>query len=225
MISSLESSLPSNWLLAALPSETYQRLEPHLELVALPIHQVLYDTNEPILYLYFPCSAAVSLIYPMEDGAVVEVGLVGIEGMVGLPALLGGITKTHQANVQVGGCATKISAKIIRAEFKQGGEVQDLLLRYFQSFLGQVSLTAVSNRFYTTEERLARWLLIVSDCVQSESFLLTQEFISQMLGVRRSSVTIAAGALSQSKLISYSLSSHLVFLHPVLARQNPQCQN
>jgi CRP-like cAMP-binding protein len=198
----LDSS--SNWLLAALPVEVYQRLEPDLEPVTLPIHQVLYDINEPIFYLYFPHSAGVSLVYPMEEGAIIEVGLVGIEGIVGLPALLGGITQTHRANVQIGGGATRIATEIIRTEFRQGGVLQDVLLRYFQSFLTQVSLTAVSNRFYTTEERLARWLLLVSDCVQSETFLLTQEFISQMLGVRRSGVTVAAGILSQTELISYS---------------------
>jgi CRP-like cAMP-binding protein len=194
----------SNWLLATLPVEVYQRLEPNLEPVMLPLRQVLYDINEPILHLYFPHSAAVSLVYPMQDGAIIEVGLVGIEGMVGLPALLGGITQTHQANVQVSGFATRITTEIVRTEFRQGGALQEMLLRYFQSFLAQVSLTAVSNRFYTIEERLARWLLIVSDCVQSETFLLTQEFISQMLGVRRAGVTVAAGVLSQSELITYS---------------------
>ncbi len=204
MSTSQNRNSSSNWLLAALPLEVYQRLEPKLELIDLPLHQVLYDINEPILHLYFPCSAAISLIYPMEDGAVIEVGLVGVEGMVGLPALLGGTTKTHQANVQVAGFATRIPTEIIRAEFKEGGALQDLLLRYIQSFFGQVSLTAVSNRFYTVEERLARWLLLVSDCVQSETFLLTQELISNMLGVRRAGVTVAAGALSQSGLIRYS---------------------
>jgi CRP-like cAMP-binding protein len=198
----LDSS--SNWLLAALPIEVYQRLEPNLEPLVLPTHKVLYDINEPIPYLYFPHSAGISLVYPMQEGAIIEVGLVGIEGMVGLPALLSGITQTHQANVQVGGSATRIATEIVRTEFMKGGALQAVLLRYFQSFLAQVSLTAVSNRFYTIEERLARWLLLVSDCVQSETFLLTQEFISQMLGVRRSGVTVAAGALNQAKLIRYS---------------------
>lgn len=201
---SQSSNLPSNWLLDALPFEVRQRLEPNLELVSLSLGEILYDTNEQISNLYFPCSAAISLIYPMEDGAIIEVGLVGVEGMVGLPALLGGTTKTHQANVQVAGFATRIPTEIIRAEFRKEGALQDLLLRYIQSFFGQVSLTAVSNRFYTVEERLARWLLIVSDCVQSETFLLTQELISNMLGVRRAGVTVAAGALSQSGLIRYS---------------------
>lgn len=202
MPQNLDSS--SNWLLAALPIEVHQRLEPNLEPVILSIHQVLYDINEPISYLYFPHSACISLVYPMQEGAIIEVGLVGIEGIVGLPALLGGITQTHRANVQVSGNATRIATEIVTTEFRQGGVLQDVLLRYFQSFLTQVSLTAVSNRFYTIEERLARWLLIVSDCVQSETLLLTQEFISQMLGVRRSGVTIAASTLSQAELIRYS---------------------
>lgn len=198
---------PSNGLLAALPTEIYQRLEPNLKPVSLLIHQVLYEINEPIPYLYFPHSAVVSLVYPMEEGAIIEVGLVGMEGMVGLPALMGGITQTHRASVQVSGNATRILAELVRAEFRPAGALQDLLLRYFQSFLAQVSLTAVSNRFYTVEERLARWLLLVSDAVQSASFALTQEFISQMLGVRRSGVTVAAGALSQAGLIRYGRGS------------------
>ena len=192
---------PSNWLLAALPVEIYRRLEANLEPVALTIHQVLYEINEPIAYLYFPHSATVSLVYPMQEGAIIEVGLVGIEGMVGLPALMGGITQTHRASVQVSGNATRIPTEIIRAEFRQEGALQDLLLRYLQSFLAQVSLTAVSNRFYTVEERLARWILLVSDGLQSPTFTLTQEFISQMLGVRRSGLTVAASALSQAGLI------------------------
>lgn len=195
---------PSNWLLAALPVEIYQRLEANLEPVALTIHQVLYEINEPIAYLYFPHSAMVSLVYPMQEGAIIEVGVVGIEGMVGLPALLGGMTQTHRATVQVSGGATRIPTEIIKTEFRQGGALHDVLLRYFQVFLAQVSLTAVSNRFYTIEERLARWLLLVSNALQSETFLLTQELISQMLGVRRSGVTVAAGTLSQAELIRYS---------------------
>jgi CRP-like cAMP-binding protein len=204
MAMSQDLDSPSNRLLAALPVEVYQRLEPKLETIALPLHQILYDINEPIPYLYFPHSAGVSLVHSMREGAIIEVGLVGVEGMVGLPALLGGITQTHQANVQVAGFASRIPTEVVRGEFRRGGALQDLLLRYFQSFLAQVSLTAVSNRFYTVEERLARWLLLVSDCVQSETFLLTQELISQMLGVRRSGVTVAASALSQVDLIRYS---------------------
>lgn len=195
---------PSNWLLAALPIEVYQRLETYLEPVTLSIRQVLYEINEPIPYLYFPHGAGISLVYPMQEGGIIEVGLVGIEGMVGLPALLGGITQTHRANVQEAGTATRVSTEIIKIEFRQGGALQDVLLRYFQAFLAQVSLTAVSNRFYTIEERLARWLLLVADSLQSETFPLTQEFISQMLGVRRSGVTVAASALSNAKLIRYS---------------------
>jgi CRP-like cAMP-binding protein len=195
---------PSNWLLAALPVEIYQRLEPYLEPAALRIHQVLYDIDESIPCIYFPHSATVSLVYPMREGATIEVGLVGIEGMVGLPALMGGMTQTHRATVQVSGNATRIPVEIVRDEFRQAGALQDLFLRYFQSFLAQVSLTAVSNRFYTVEERLARWLLLVSDGLQSLTFALTQEFISQMLGVRRSGVTVAASALSQAGLIRYS---------------------
>ncbi|HEY9639574.1 MAG TPA: Crp/Fnr family transcriptional regulator [Coleofasciculaceae cyanobacterium] len=198
------SSLPVNRLLALLPSEAYQRIYPHLEPVTLPIYQVLYEINDPIPYVYFPQSAAISLVYTLEDGSMMEIGLIGQEGMAGFPVVLGQTTKSHRAIVQVAGTGLRMRAEHLITEFQRGEALQSLLLRYLQAFFTQVSQTAVCNRFYTTEERLARWLLLVSDCVQSDEFLLTQEFIGQMLGVRRSGVTVAAGMLSQAGLIQYT---------------------
>jgi CRP-like cAMP-binding protein len=212
-----------NQLLKALPTDIYQRLEADLETVDLSLHQVIYEVNEPIPYLYFPCSAVVSLIYPMQSGSVLEVGLVGLEGMVGLPALLSSTTQTHQANVQLEGEAVRVKAEVVKAEFNRGGALQDLMLRYFQAFIGQISLTAVSNRFYTIEERLARWLLLVSDSIQADSFMLTHEFISQMLGVRRAGVTVAAGALSQSELITYTRGRITILNREALIEFSGEC--
>ena len=193
-----------NSLLAALPTEDYQRLKPHLELVQLSLHQSIYDIGEPIPYVYFPRRAIISLVITLEDGSTMEMGMVGHEGMAGLPALLGGMTRTHHAFAQVAGEAWRLKTTVLQAEFARGGTFQKILLRYFQALFTQVAQTGVCNRFHPIEERLARWLLLVSDCLQSEEFLLTQEFIAQMIGVRRAGVTVAAGTLSQAGLIHYT---------------------
>ena len=195
---------PRNKLLAALPDEDYQRLVPDLEFVEISINQVLYDPEEPIKDVYFLNQGIASIVYITEDGSTVEVGMVGNEGMVGIPVFLGGYMTTTTAFVQVVGTAMRMKAVRLKAEFDLGGSLQKLLLRYTQALLTQISHTAVSNRLNTVEERLARWLLIVADLTQSDEFPLTQEFIAQMLGVRRSGVTVAAGILSQAGMIRYS---------------------
>ena len=204
MSASQTSALPENRLLAALPAADYQRLQPHLELMTLPLRQVIYEAGDPIDDVYFPRSAVISLVATLEDCSTMEAGLVGQEGMTGIPVLLGGMTKAHRAFVQVAGEAWRLKAPVLQTEFDRGGALQKLLLRYFQALFTQVAQTGVCNRFHTTEERLARWLLLVSDCVQSETFALTQEFIAQMIGVRRAGVTVAAGALSQAGLVRYT---------------------
>jgi CRP-like cAMP-binding protein len=204
MSRSSDLAVPKNRLLSALPVEDYQRLLPHLEPVSLSLNQVLYEVNEPITHVYFPSESIVSLVAPMEDGATIEVGLVGQEGMAGILVILGGMTKAHRAIVQVADSAVRLNATILKAEFDRGGALQTLLLRYLQTLLTQATQTLACNRFHPIEERLARWLLVVQDSLQTNEFLLTQEFIGQMLGVRRSSVTVAAGNLSQANLINYT---------------------
>ena len=193
-----------NRLLAALPTEEYQRLAPYLELVSLPIHKVLYESGEPIRHVYFPCKALVSLVSNMENGSTIEVGLVGSEGMVGIPVFLGSNTTNTNAFVQIADGGVRMETERFKAELNQGGALQRLLLQYTQALLTQVSQTAACNRLHTVEERLARWLLTVSDRMESDQFLLTQEFIAQMLGTRRSGVTVAAGTLSQAGMIRYT---------------------
>jgi CRP-like cAMP-binding protein len=193
-----------NRLLAALPASEYQRLVPHLDFVSLSLEQVLYEPEEPIRHVYFPHQAIVSLVSTMLDGSTVEVGLVGNEGIVGVPVFLGGNTTTNCAFVQVADGAMRMEAHRLLAEFNRGGALQSLLLHYTQALLTQTSQTAACNRLHTVEERLARWLLTVSDRMQSDQFPLTQEFIAQMLGTRRSGVTVAAGTLSQAGMIRYT---------------------
>lgn len=215
--------VPQNRLLAALPASEYERLAPHLQLVSLPIRQVLYEPNEPIKYVYFPIGSMVSLVSIMKDGSTIEVGLVGNEGMVGVPVILGGNITTTQAFVQVSDNALRMDADLLKSEFNRGGQLQLLLLRYTQALLTQVSQSAACNRFHTIEERLARWMLLVADAVESDEFMLTQEFISQMLGTRRSGVTVAAGNLSQAGMLRYSRGKITILNREALEATSCEC--
>ncbi|HEY9876149.1 MAG TPA: Crp/Fnr family transcriptional regulator [Candidatus Obscuribacterales bacterium] len=212
-----------NRLLAALPAEDYQRLVPHLELVPLKFQQVLYEPGEPIAYVYFPHRAIISLLSTMEDGTTVEVGLVGIDGMVGTAVILGGNTTTTLANVQVAGYGMRMKAERLKSEFNRGGALQSLLLLYTQALITQVSQIAACNRLHTLEERLARWLLTIQDRVQSEDLPLTQEFISQMLGTRRSGVTVAAGTLQQAGMICYTRGKITILNRQALEATTCEC--
>lgn len=195
---------PVNRLLAALPNSEYERLIPHLKLVSLPLDQVIYESGEPITHAYFPHQTVISIVTTMEDGSTVEVGVVSNEGMVGIPIILGGNTTTTTAIVQIADGAMRMDADILRSEFNRGGYLKTLLLRYVQARYTEIAQGSACNRLHTLEERLARWLLTVNDRLQLDDFPLTQEFIAQMLGVRRSGVTVAASTLSRAGMISYN---------------------
>ncbi|MDB9399036.1 Crp/Fnr family transcriptional regulator [Microcystis aeruginosa CS-567/02-A1] len=205
LISTENNALESrkNRLLAALPDCEYERLIPHLKPVELTFEKVLIEPEETITDVYFPYKAVVSLITIMESGFSVEVGIVSNEGMVGIPIILGGNQSTTKAIVQVPDSGWQMKADVLKSEFDRGGVLQNILLRYFQTLYTQVSQGAACNRLHTLEQRLARWLLTVSDGMESDDFPLTQEFIAQMLGVRRSGVTVAAKTLSQEGIIHY----------------------
>jgi CRP-like cAMP-binding protein len=198
------SSQAVNRLLAALSDAEYQRLIPHLEYVPLSLKQVLHKRGESIEYVYFPQGAMVSLISTPEEGSTVEVGLVGNEGVVGIPAALGDNIATTTAMVQVAGSSLRMEASLLKIEFGRGGSLQSLLLRYTQALYALASQNAACNRLHQLEERLARWLLLVCDRVESNELPLTHEFISKMLGVRRAGVTEAANSLQQAGLIRYT---------------------
>ena len=196
-------SLSANQLLMALPPEEYERLVPYLEPVSLALGQVIYEPKQLIKEVYFPLEAMISLVSIMKDGSTTEIGLVGGEGMVGLPVFLGGNSATNRAIVQVEGNGLKMDAAILKSEFERGKQLQAKLLLYTQARLNQVSQIAACKSHHLIEERLARWLLCVNDCVNKPELPLTQKFISEMLGVRRASVTEAAIALQKAGLISY----------------------
>ena len=190
-----------NHLLAALPVEAYQALASSLTLVEFDHGQILYRPGDSIDHVYFPNDAVVSLVYSTQDGESVEVGLVGMEGMVGIPFILGATTSPYLAIVQVSDGAMKMKATAFRDEFRKTGPLQDVLHRYTNGLMMQVTRTAVCNRIHKIEERLARWLLMVRDRMQKNEFALTHEFLADMLGVRRAGVTIAVGMLQQSGMI------------------------
>jgi CRP-like cAMP-binding protein len=198
-------------LLGALPAEEYERLGPNLETVSLSTGQILFRPDDHIHHVYFPTTAVVSLITDLEEGAGMELGLIGKEGMAGTSAILGG-SEMKLANVQGQGAALKLRADKLREEFNRGGALQSILLRYVYELMTQMSLSVVCNTRHNVEGRLARWLLMFSDRVDSEKFELTHELIANMLGVRRASVTEVANHLQHGGLIHYQR-GHIAILN------------
>ncbi len=195
---------PRNKILAALPDKEYQRLLPRLTPVSLGLGETLYEVEGSIRHVYFPNSSVVSLVTHMEEGTSVEVGLIGGEGMVGLSVVMGDDVSQNHAVVQIADGAMRLSTSALRAELKHGGKLQGLLLRYSLVLLKQVSQTAACNRNHNMGERLARWLLLCQDRVGGSELRLTQEFLAQMLGTRRSRVSEAAIILQRAGLLRYS---------------------
>lgn len=193
-----------NHLLGALPAADFERLQPHLRTTELPLGSVLYESGSQMRHVYFPVSGLVSLLYTLEDGATAEIAVIGNDGCVGIAILLGGGSTPSRAVVQIEGYAYRIPSDIVLAEFQKGGEVHQLLLRYVQSLMTQMTQTAVCNRHHSVEQQLSRWLLLSLDRVPTNEVRMTQELISNMLGVRRGGVTGAARALKEAGLIEYS---------------------
>ena len=205
MFRALEMQDPQeNRILSSLTSEERARLCPSIRHVTLPLGHVVYECGERVDYAYFPTTCVVSCVYTMRNGSVAETALVGNDGVVGVSLFLGGGNMTHQAVTQIGGHALKVSAKTLQEEFARGGQLQHILLLYTQALITQISQTAVCNRLHSLEQRLCRWLLLCHDRVNGSEILMTQEFIANMLGGRRESVTVAAGRLQDAGLIHYS---------------------
>lgn len=193
-----------NLILGVLPDNEYERLIPHLEPFAFNSGKVLYEIGEPIEYLYFPSDAVVSLVTQMQDGRIVEVGLVGNEGMTGLALLLAQKVSAERAIVQIPNGGMRAKAAVIVKEFELGKGLHDCLLKYANSLMRQISQTAACNASHTVEERLSRWLLMCRDRVSTDEINLTQEFIAEMLGTRRATVNVGAINLQSAGLISYN---------------------
>jgi CRP-like cAMP-binding protein len=212
-----------NRLLAALPSEVKARLEPNLERVPLPFKEVLYESREVIEYLYFPINGVVSLLTIVEERTLAEVGLVGNEGMVGLSVFLGIEATSFKAIVQVPGEAMRMKADVFKDLVNSDSPLYSLLLRYTHALMFQISQSAACNPHHSVEERCCRWLLMTRARVQSDQFPITHEFLSQMLGVRRASITVVAGMLQKAGLIHYSRGQMTILDSPGLEAVSCQC--
>jgi CRP-like cAMP-binding protein len=192
-----------NHLLAALPPEDFELFASQLELVPMPLGQMLYEPGTQLRHAYFPTTSIVSLHYVTESGASAETAGVGNEGVVGISLFMGGDTTPSSAVVQTAGHAYRLDRHVLQQEFNRAGALQRLLLRYTQALMTQTAQTAVCNRHHSVEQQLCRWLLLTMDRVPTRDLVMTQELVASMLGVRRESVTEAAGNLQNAGYIRY----------------------
>src|SRR5450830_1725698 len=192
-----------NHLLAALPTVDFEPLVAHLELVPMALGQMLYEPGGQLRHAYFPTTAIVSLHYVTESGASAETAGVGNEGVVSISLFMGGDTTSSSAVVQTAGHAFRLERHLLKQEFDRAGLLQRLLLRYTQALMTQMAQTAACNRHHSVEQQLCRWLLLTMDRVPARELVMTQELVASTLGVRRESVTEAAGKLQNDGYIRY----------------------
>jgi CRP-like cAMP-binding protein len=193
-----------NRLLRVLPPDASEKLGQQLEVLDMEVRHSLFEPDRPSQYVYFPLSAVISVLAKMREGVAVEIATVGREGMVGLEVFLGGEQTPASAYCQIAGRAARIGADAFREVVRDSASLTTLLLRYTQAMLTQVAQSVACNRVHSLEERCARWLLATHDRVSGNRFDLTQEFLAEMLGVRRPSVSIAASILQRAGFIRYS---------------------
>lgn len=213
----------ANSLLAELTGRNYQSLLSGLELVTLKFGDVLYEPGQKIRHVYFPGNSLVSLLTLVDDRMALEVGMVGREGMVGLPLALGADVSPVRALVQGAGTAMRMTSARFSREFRKSPRLRQGVHHYANALMAQVSQTAACNRFHVVVARLARWLLMTRDRVRSGEFRLTHEFLGHMLGVRRVGVTTAARALQRRKLIDYARGSIKILDHKGLEAAACEC--
>lgn len=220
-----EETVPAveNRILASLPLEERAPLLAKMERVHLPLGQTIIAPEESIPHIYFPTGALISLVSLMEDGKAVEAGVIGCEGMAGLPIVLGAGTTPMRSVVQIEGDAYKAKADLVKAEFDKGGTLQKALHRYMHALFIAFSQSAACNRLHPVEGRLARWLLIASDGVQAETLPLTHEYLAMMLGMRRAGVTEACVILREKGFIDYHRGQIQITSHAGLESQACEC--
>jgi CRP-like cAMP-binding protein len=213
----------NNFLLAALPDPEWERWQPLLERIEMPLGQVLYESGATLTHVYFPTTAIVSLLYVMENGASAEIAVVGNEGLVGISLFMGGESTPSRAVVQSAGQGFRLQAQLMKDEFNRAGPVLHLMLRYTQALITQMSQTAVCNRHHSLDQQLCRWLLLSLDRLRTNELAMTQELIANMLGVRREGVTEAAVKLQEAGLISYARGHIKVLDRPGLEKRTCEC--
>jgi CRP-like cAMP-binding protein len=221
-VNALESP-HQNHLLNILPEDVYERLLPQLELVKMPLGDVIYESGGELRYAYFPTTCIVSLLYVLEDGASAEIAVVGNEGIVGVALFMGGGTMPNRAVVQSAGYAYRLRAGLMHQEVNRNGSLLHLLLRYTEALITQMAQTAVCNRHHTLDQQLCRWLLLSLDRLSGNELSMTQELIANMLGVRREGVTEAAGKLHKAGLIEYTRGHITVLDRPSLEARVCEC--
>ena len=212
-----------NRLLAALPEQEWQRWQPYLEAVEMPLGEVLYESGGTLKHVYFPTTGIVSLLYVMEDGASAEIAVVGNEGIVGISLFMGGGSTPSRAVVQSAGQGYRLRADAMKLEFDRGGPVLHLLLRNTQALITQMAQTAVCNRQHSLDQQVCRWQLLSLDRLPGDELLMTQELISNMLGVRREGVTDAAHKLQQAGIIYYRRGHIKVLDRPAMEKRSCEC--
>ena len=212
----------TNHLLAALPPAEWQRWEPQLERVVMPLGDVVYESGGTLTHVYFPTTAIVSLLYVLENGSSAEIAVVGNEGVVGISLFMGGGSTPSRAVVQSAGSGLRLKADVLKEEFKRP-PVLHLLLRYTQALITQMSQTAVCNRHHSLDQQLCRWLLLSLDRLKGDELVMTQELISNMLGVRREGVTESALKLQKAGLIRYARGHITVIDRPGLEELSCEC--
>ncbi len=214
---------PDNRLLALLSPADYKRLRPHLQSISLKYRQPLYGANKPIKFVYFIETGVGSLVNTMANGQAAEVGTIGNEGLVGLPLLFGDHQAPTSVYVQVPGAGLRLAAGLFKEELAQSASMRTVMLRYAHAFFNQVAQSAACNHFHSLEQRCCRWLLMTRDRMPSDEFLLTQEFLAMMLGVQRTGVTAAAGALQRAGLINYKRGNVTIIDRRGLIRRSCEC--
>jgi CRP-like cAMP-binding protein len=212
-----------NSLLAALPDPEWRRWEPLLQPIDMPLGQVLYEPGATLTHAYFPSTAIVSLLYVMENGASAEIAVVGNEGIIGISLFMGGESTSSHAVVQSAGHGFRLAAQFLKDEFARAGPVLHLLLRYTQALITQMGQIAVCNRHHTLDQQLCRWLLLNLDRLRVNELAVTQELISNMIGVRRESVNEAAIKLQQAELICYARGHITVIDRAGLEKRTCEC--
>jgi CRP-like cAMP-binding protein len=212
-----------NSLLSQLSGKSFDRLEPHLEAVELSRNQTLWEPDVPIRSIYFPRGCVLSVLVMLNDEAPVEAATIGREGVLGVPVALGTDVTSSKAISQVAGPAVRLPASVFRHVLDEDAELRGVVLRYAQALIEQTSQSVACNRRHSMDERCARWLLMTHDRVGTDRFQLTQAFLAFMLGVRRASVTVAAGMLQQAGLISYSRGNVVILDRARLEEASCEC--
>jgi CRP-like cAMP-binding protein len=212
-----------NRLLAALPSAEYEQLKPNLKPVELSLGEILFEPPDLIRSVYFPTSAIISFLAELPDGDSVEVGLVGYEAIAGVDVILGVDTASKVATVQSAGYALKIAAPALKEAFNQGGRLHQYLLQYTHALMSQISASVLCNAHHKIDGRLARWVLMYHDRVERDEFLMTHEFMANMLGIRRAGVSEVAKKLQDEGLIDYNRGHFRILDRKGLEEKACQC--